>query len=41
MEIIGFRANGYKAIAVLRDEDSEGDDSAELKKLAEFIRKLS
>lgn len=34
-------ANGYKAIANLRDEDGEADDAAELKALAAFIRKIS
>jgi hypothetical protein len=33
-------ASGYKAVASLRDEDGEADDAAELKALAEFIRKL-
>lgn len=35
-------ANGYKAIASLRDEDGEASDkTAQLKRLADFIRKIS
>lgn len=40
-EAKAIAANGYKAFANLRDEDGEADPSAELKQLAEFIRKLS